>query len=221
MALGYRGNKDRAPAAAVRRNPKAQPAPPPDLRPEPVVKLDLAAQKNPELPHDIVVRVVQSFACWTPASEIADHLLRDLGVRVATHQLYRYDPDRPAGRDLPEELKNLHAEAREEYREAVGDVPISNRVYRMRELQRMYERATDEVHGSDKFALQCLEQAAKECGGAYERSIQVEHVGKGGSALPPAIQISFADPRQLFTQQAEVIEMTPLPLLSGDSDGGA
>lgn len=173
--------------------------------------------KRHPVPHDVVVRVIQYFATWTPAPEIALKIHEEFGLDVQAWQLFAYDPDRPSGKDLPEELLNLHQEYREKYRDAIGDIPIANQVYRLKELQRMYDKATSELKPNANIALKALEAAAKETGGAYRRMLTVEHTGAGGAPLPPAIVVQFnttaqiPDPGAVFqieaAKEAEVIDV--------------
>ena len=51
--------------------------------------------------------------------------------------------------------------------EEVGEIAIARRAYRMRQLQRILDRAID--CGDYRQALQTLEQAAKEMGNWYVR----------------------------------------------------
>ena len=159
------------------------------------------------------------FACFTPAKEVAEALKEEFGLDLQPFQLYPWDADRPAGKDLPEEYVALFRETRAKYRESVQDVAIANRVWRMKEYQKMYDRATGELtHKSngkhdpklknDNFALKILEQVAKETGGTYSRMIQVDHqhthAGVNGTPLAPQIVVQFApspampDPQKAF-----------------------
>lgn len=163
--------------------------------------------KRIPLPHDAVVRIIQYFACWTPANEIALKISEEFEIDLQPFQLYPYDPDRPVGKDLPEELIRLHQEYREKYRQTIGDLPIANQVYRLRELQRMFDKATGELDPNPKLALKALEAAAKETGGAYRRLIHVEHTTANGAPLPtPTIVVQFTPPPQI-PNPAQVFEI--------------
>jgi hypothetical protein len=56
----------------------------------------------------------------------------------------------------------------------ISDIPIANKAYRLRVLQRM---ATAENMKNMGMTAQLLEQAAKECGDAYTNKHKVEHSG--------------------------------------------
>jgi hypothetical protein len=176
--------------------------------------------KRVPLPHDVVVRIIQYFACWTPAETIALKISEEFEIDLRPFQLYPYDPDRPVGKDLPEELINLHQEYRAKYRETIGDIPIANQVYRLHELQRMYDKATSEVNPNPNLALKAMEAAAKETGGVYRRLIQVEHTAANGAPLPtPTLVVQFTpapaipNPAQAFqiaaVKEAEAIGEIP------------
>lgn len=209
MALGYTPVSPSRSSISRRTNPKAQPYVAPEVFPEPEIDYSMEGS-NARFPHELVAFIIRAHAAYTPAPEICTAVLREFGARIQPQQTYRFDPKRPAGKSMPEELLALFHDARAKFNEAIDDIPVASRSYRLSQLQKLYERATDEVTGNPIHASHLLEQAAKECGKAYERAVQVEHSGIVNLA-PPVIQISFTDPREVFEGTAQVIDVTPEP----------
>ncbi len=73
---------------------------------------------------------------------------------------------------------------RTRFQNEISDIPIANKAYRLRTLDRMATR----TEGMKNFALtaQIIEQAAKECGDAYTNKQKVELTGKDGAPIESA-----------------------------------
>jgi hypothetical protein len=63
----------------------------------------------------------------------------------------------------------------------ISDIPIANKAYRLRVLQRM--ATTAENMKNMGMTAQLLEQAAKEVGDAYTNKLKVESTGKDGGPI--------------------------------------
>ncbi|MGO0083939.1 DUF2280 domain-containing protein, partial [Citrobacter freundii] len=70
---------------------------------------------------------------------------------------------------------------RERFQNEISDIPIANKAYRLRVLDRMATRA----EGMKNLALtaEIIEQAAKECGDSYTNKHKFEHSGPNGGAI--------------------------------------
>ncbi|MEP8995491.1 DUF2280 domain-containing protein, partial [Enterobacter hormaechei] len=62
-----------------------------------------------------------------------------------------------------------------------SDIPIANKAYRLRALDRMMNNA--EKMRNIALATEIIEQAAKECGDAYTNKHKFEHSGPNGGAI--------------------------------------
>lgn len=91
-------------------------------------------------------------------------LKNDFSVTATIQQIVYYDPTKSY--HLAEKWRYLFQEARKKYIEEVLSVPISNKGYRMNELQRIFDES--KKSGNLMMQLQILEQAAKEVGGLFE-----------------------------------------------------
>lgn len=69
----------------------------------------------------------------------------------------------------------LFHETRKRFQTELSDIPIANKAYRLRALDRMMTKA--ESMRNMALAASLMEQAAKECGDAYTNKQKVEHSG--------------------------------------------
>ncbi|MGB9179999.1 MAG: DUF2280 domain-containing protein [Pyrinomonadaceae bacterium] len=108
---------------------------------------------------------VQLLACFRTPSEVVEALQQKFKIAVARQLVEHYDPTKKAGETLNEELKELFFNTRKSYLEKIEDIGLTHQVYRIDRLQEMFISAN--LGGNIVEARNCLEQAAKELGGAY------------------------------------------------------
>ncbi|WP_347454050.1 DUF2280 domain-containing protein [Acinetobacter thermotolerans] len=138
----------------------------------------MAALKEP-----VKIFIVQSLACFETPQQVADAVKQQFNIEIERQQVALYDPTKYSGRNLSKKLKDLFHQTREEFRENVFDIPIANKAFRLRELQRMYEDS-----GRNKRAKQnLLKQAFQETDG---RIIRQEITGKDGAPIQQEVQNS-------------------------------
>jgi hypothetical protein len=114
---------------------------------------------------EIKAYIVQALACFDPPSKVAEAVRDKFGVTVSRQSVETYDPTKRAGRDLAKRWVAMFEETRAKFQTATADIPVANRAYRLRVLQRLLDRA--EERGNLAGALKLMEQAAKECGDVY------------------------------------------------------
>ena len=117
------------------------------------------------LTDEIKTFIVNGLACFDSPSEVAAAVKANFDVEVSRQQVHAYDPDcvqRPAPRWCA-----LHAATRAAFLQELAGIGIAQRAFRLRMLDRMSLRA--EARGNLGLAASFLDQAAKECGGHYER----------------------------------------------------
>lgn len=130
--------------------------------------------------------IVQALACFDTPSQVVEVVKNDFGIVVSRQQVESHDPTKVAGRGLATKWVTLFHDTRKRFREEAADIPIANRSYRLRVLDRMAARA--EGMKNMALAAQLLEQAAKESGGAYTNKQQVDLSSSDGSMTPKATQ---------------------------------
>ena len=114
---------------------------------------------------DVKAYIVQALACFDTPSQVAEAVRGKFGVAVSRQLVETHDPTKRAGRDLAKRWSTMFEETRAAFQAATVDIPIANRAYRLRVLQRLLDRA--EERGNLVGALKLIGQAAKECGDLY------------------------------------------------------
>lgn len=136
------------------------------------------------LSSEVKTFIVQQLACFDTPTQVADAVRAEFGVEVSRQVVEGYDPTKRAGRKLSQCWVDLFNETRERFRSETADIPIANKAFRLRALNRMAVDA--ERRKNMALAAQLLEQAAKEAGGAYTNRQQLEHVGPNGGPIQTA-----------------------------------
>ena len=106
---------------------------------------------------------------------------KDYGIKVTPQQVESHDPTKVSGKGLAKKWVDLFNHTRDRFLNEISDIPIANKAYRLRVLQRM--STTAEGIKNLGMTAQLLEQAAKEVGDAYSNKQKVELTGKDGGPL--------------------------------------
>jgi len=119
----------------------------------------------PTLSDDIKAFIVKGLAQYDTPSEVAESVRANFGIEISRQQVHAYDPacqKPPAPRWC-----DLYAATRRAFLEDAAGIGITQRSFRLRMLDQMTHRAA--ARGNLGLAASFLEQAAKECGGLYDR----------------------------------------------------
>ncbi|HEL7973669.1 TPA: DUF2280 domain-containing protein [Klebsiella pneumoniae] len=125
--------------------------------------------------------IVQELACFDTPSQIVESVQKEFKVQVTRQQVASHDPTKVAGKGLAQKWVDLFNRTRDRFLNEISDIPIANKAYRLRVLQRM--STTAEGMKNLSMTAQLLEQAAKEVGDAYSNKQKVELTGKDGGPL--------------------------------------
>ncbi|CZV68131.1 MULTISPECIES: DUF2280 domain-containing protein [Enterobacter cloacae complex] len=125
--------------------------------------------------------IVQSLACFDTPSQVVELVKKEFGLSITRQQVESHDPTKANGRGLAQKWGDMFNATRERFQNEISDIPIANKAYRLRVLDRMATRA----EGMKNLALtaEIIEQAAKECGDAYTNKHKFEHSGPNGGAI--------------------------------------
>lgn len=125
--------------------------------------------------------IVQSLACFDTPSQVVELVKKEFGLGITRQQVESHDPTKANGRGLAQKWVDMFNATRERFQNEISDIPIANKAYRLRVLDRMVTRA----EGMKNLALtaEIIEQAAKECGDAYTNKHKFEHSGPNGGAI--------------------------------------
>ncbi|MEG8233829.1 DUF2280 domain-containing protein [Pseudomonas orientalis] len=145
------------------------------------------------LKDEVKAFIVQALACFDTPSQVCQAVKEQYGIEVSRQLCERYDPTKYSGRDLGQKWKTFFEECRKRFREETVDIPIANRAFRLRAMNRFVEKA--ESMKNIGLAMQILEQAAKETGDIYVNRARKEEAGDE-PVVPTRIQVDVVDARK-------------------------
>ncbi|MEB2379962.1 DUF2280 domain-containing protein [Enterobacter sp. R-1.6.2] len=139
--------------------------------------------------------IVQSLACFDTPSQVVELVKKEFGLSITRQQVESHDPTKANGRGLAQKWVELFHETRKRFQTELSDIPIANKAYRLRALDRMMSRA--EGMKNMALAASLMEQAAKEVGDAYSNKQKVEHTSPDGTMTPQPtiIQLLPVEPK--------------------------
>jgi hypothetical protein len=137
------------------------------------------------LANEIKLFIVQALACFDTPSAVVEAVNEKFDVTVSRQQCETYDPTKRAGAALAIRWVTAFEDTRKRFREEVAEIPIANRVVRLRALDRMARKAED--RGSIVLATQIIEQAAKEMGDLYMSKGRPQRAN--GAPVPVAVTL--------------------------------
>lgn len=145
------------------------------------------------LKDEVKAFIVQALACFDTPSQVCQAVKDQYGIEVSRQLCERYDPTKYSGRDLGQKWRTFFEECRKRFREETVDIPIANRAFRLRAMNRFVEKA--ESMKNIGLAMQILEQAAKETGDIYVNRARKEEAGDE-PVIPTRIQVDVVDARK-------------------------
>lgn len=150
----------------------------------------MAALKN-----DVKAYIVQALACFDTPSQVVESVQVEFQVKITRQQVEAYDPTKASGKALAARWVEMFNATRTRFQNEIADIPIANKAYRLRALDRMMTRA--EGMKNMALAASLMEQAAKEVGDAYSNKQKVEHTSPDGTMTPQPtiIQLLPVDPK--------------------------
>ena len=137
--------------------------------------------------------IVQALACFDTPSQVVESVRKEFGIEISRQQCESHDPTKFAGRGLGAKWAELFHAARQRFREETTEIPIANRAFRLRAMNRFVEKA--ETMKNIGLAMQILEQAAKETGDIYVNRARKEEAGDE-PVIPTRIQVDVVDARK-------------------------
>lgn len=125
--------------------------------------------------------IVQALACYDSLETVSSSVKEQFGLSLTRQQIQSYDPTKAAGKSLSQKWVELFNVTRERFQVEISDIPIANKAYRLRALDRMATKS--EAMRNYNLTAQLIEQAAKECGDSYTNKQKLEHSGAGGGPI--------------------------------------
>lgn len=125
--------------------------------------------------------IVQSLACFDTPSQVVESVKNEFGLTITRQQVESHDPTKANGKGLAQKWVDMFNATRERFQTEISDIPVANKAYRLRVINRMATSA--EKMKNLGMTAQLLEQAAKEVGDAYTNRLKVESTGKDGGPI--------------------------------------
>ena len=145
------------------------------------------------LSSEVKTFVVQALACFDTPSQVVEAVHKEFSLSITRQQVESHDPTKVSGKKLADRWKTLFEQTRKRFREETEDIPIANRAFRLRAMNRFVEKA--ETMKNIGLAMQILEQAAKETGDMFVNRARKEEVGDE-PVIPTRIQVDVVDARK-------------------------
>lgn len=118
------------------------------------------------LPEAVKRRIIEHLACYCRPSEVVDLIESEYDITLTLRHIRAYDPA-SFQCVLSVEHTSLFWMVRKHFDMATSCIAIANRVYRLRQLDKLFGDAM--TKGRSAAAARYLEQAAKETGAYYQR----------------------------------------------------
>ncbi|AST68966.1 hypothetical protein BFG07_09860 [Kosakonia cowanii] len=125
--------------------------------------------------------IVQSLACFDTPSMVVESVKKEFGITITRQQVESHDPTKANGKGLAKKWVDMFNDTRNRFQTEIADIPIANKAYRLRTLDRMAARTENMKNFS--LTAQLIEQAAKEVGDAYTNKLKVESTGANGGPI--------------------------------------
>jgi hypothetical protein len=125
--------------------------------------------------------IVRGLARYETPTRVAASVRANFGIEIDRRQVFAYDP--AGSRPPAQRWIDLHAATRAKFMQAQAEIGIAQKLVRLRMLDRFANRADEDNKTS--LAAGFLAQAAKECGGFYER-YQRPKTAEGSAAVDRA-----------------------------------
>lgn len=121
---------------------------------------------------EVKAYIIQMLACYDTPSQVVEAVQKDFGIAITRQQVETHDPTKVSGKGLAKKWVDLFNATRERFQNEISDIPIANKAYRLRVLNRMAVNA--ESMKNYGMTAQLLEQAAKDVGDVYTNKQKVE-----------------------------------------------
>jgi hypothetical protein len=143
------------------------------------------AKPKSVLTDEVKAFIVRGLARYETPTRVAASVEEAFGIAIDRRQVYAYDP--AGSRPPAQRWIELHAATRAKFLDAASEIGIAQKVVRLRMLDRFAQQADENNYTVRAAAF--LAQAAKECGGFYERFQRPK-----SHPAPPAL----ADPARML-----------------------
>lgn len=116
--------------------------------------------------------IIQRLAVFDTPEQVAKAFTEAYGQNITRMQAESYDPNKAAGHNLSDKLRKVFEDTRTTFLTNLQDIPIANKAYRLRLLDKLARNADGKNNAV--LAAAMAEQAAKEMGEHYTNRQRIE-----------------------------------------------
>lgn len=136
-----------------------------------------------EISKEIKTFIVQQLAMYQTPQEIVDLVKEAFDTEISRQQAFYYNAD--MNPKLPKKWREIFNATREKFLSDVSSIPIAQKSFRLRELDKIYQNQKKAKQQNTKAMKDTLEQAAKESGDAFTNKVKL--TGGGGESITQPI----------------------------------
>jgi hypothetical protein len=89
------------------------------------------------LKSDVKAFIIQMLACFDSPSQVVEAVQKEFGIKITRQQAESHDPTKVSGKTLAKKWVDMFNTTRDRFLNEISDIPIANKAYRLRVLQRM------------------------------------------------------------------------------------
>jgi hypothetical protein len=112
------------------------------------------------LPTAVKLHILTALACFDTPTEVSGSVKVIFGLELSRQCIEAHHPYRRAGAKLGPKWRQIFDDTRNRLLVELDNIPIASQAYRLRQLERMFERA--EHIGNLALAARIIEQAARD-----------------------------------------------------------
>ncbi|HIH5333019.1 DUF2280 domain-containing protein [Acinetobacter baumannii] len=126
------------------------------------------------LKEPVKIFIVQSLACFDTPQQVVEAVREEFNIELTRQQVASYDPTKATCRALSKKLTALFNKTREDFKKNVYDIPLANKAYRLKELQKMYEKAGKNVQLRQSLIKLAREESKSDQKDSMSEKAQIE-----------------------------------------------
>lgn len=125
-----------------------------------------------ELDPDIQIFILQHLAMFEPPTKVMELVKETFNVEITRQAVHYYNAD--LNPKLPAKWRSLFKRTRKKFLSDTVSIGISHKSFRLRELDKIYQKQASSKAQNTKAMRETLEQAAKESGDAFSNKTKHE-----------------------------------------------
>ncbi|ATP86044.1 DUF2280 domain-containing protein [Acinetobacter baumannii] len=126
------------------------------------------------LKEPVKIFIVQSLACFDTPQQVVEAVREEFNIELTRQQVASYDPTKATCRALSKKLTALFNKTREDFKKNVYDIPLANKAYRLKELQKIYEKAGKNVQLRQSLIKLAREESKSDQKDSMSEKAQIE-----------------------------------------------